>query len=60
MGQFVLTNIARVNSCVEKKCAGGKSFIASVTDKKVIADGFDKLYSRIGPNFTLKNHNKEG
>ena len=60
MGQFVLTNIARVNFCVEKKCAGGKSFIASVTDKKVIADGFDKLYSRIGPNFPLKNHNKEG
>ena len=39
---------------VEKKCAGGKLFTSKVTDKKVIADGFNKFYSNVGPNLSQK------
>ena len=39
---------------VENKCAGGKSFTTKVTDKKVIADGFNKFYSKVGPNLSQK------
>ena len=39
---------------VENKCAGAKSFMSKVTDKQVIADGFNNFYSKIGPNLSQK------
>ena len=39
---------------VGNKSAGGKEFMTRVSDKKVIADGFNKFYSKIGPNLSQK------